>query len=88
MDEKPKWCVAMFPTVRAMSINPLNFNLIDDLNPGFMQICTVRADLSGLRGRLTKKLGLNGTYWELSFTIGIRFGRTELEAFVEWDEEV
>lgn len=71
-----------------MSIDQLNCYLVGDLNPGFEQICSVRANLSGLRGRLTKKGGLNGAYWELSYVIGLRFGRTALEAFIEWDEEV
>jgi len=57
------------------------------LNSGFIKMCTVRANLNGLRGRLTKKIGLIGVYWELQFVIGIRFGRTELETFIEWDEE-
>jgi len=45
-------------------------------------------NLSGLKGLLEKKVGANGYYWSLVFDIGIRFGGTELEAFIEWEEEV
>jgi molecular chaperone DnaK (HSP70) len=62
-------------------------NINGDLNPGFKEICIVRANLNGLQGQLKQKRGLNGPYWKLSYVIGIRFGRTELEAFIEWDEE-
>jgi hypothetical protein len=48
----------------------------------------VKADLSGKKGLLHEKTGANGIYWSLDFTIGIRFGGTELEAFVEWFEGV
>lgn len=53
---------------------------------GFRNICDVQADLSGQKGLLHKKRGAKGIYWVLKYTIGIRFGGTELEAFVEWYE--
>jgi hypothetical protein len=63
-------------------------DLIDDLIPGFKQMCSVQADLSGLRGGLVQSMGTKGYYWTLNFDIGIRFGGTELEAFIEWKEGV
>lgn len=48
----------------------------------------MQADLSGKAGLLHEARGANGNYWILEFTIGIRFGGTELEAFVEWYERV
>jgi len=57
------------------------------LNIGFKEICTVQADLSRLQGLLSKKLGPDGYYWSLKYDIGIQFGGTELEAFIEWKEE-
>ena len=51
-------------------------------------MCSVQADLSGLRGLLVRTMGTSGYYWTLEFDIGIRFGGTELEAFIEWKEGV
>ena len=48
----------------------------------------MQADLSGKAGLLRKACGVKGNYWILEITVGIRFGGTELEAFVEWNEEV
>jgi len=48
----------------------------------------VQADLSGQKGLLHERSGAKGIYWILEYTIGIRFGGTELEAFVEWYERV
>ena len=48
----------------------------------------MRADLSEMTRLLEKKKGTRGKYWVLNFTIGIKFGGTELEAFVEWYDGV
>lgn len=56
------------------------------LNHGFYDVCTLTADLKSLRGAMEPKTGLNGTYWQISFSVGIRFGGTQLEAFIEWEE--
>jgi hypothetical protein len=66
----------------------LNFRFIGDLNPGFKEICRVRADLNGLRGLLVKRMGVQKYYWTLNYKVGIRFGGTELEAFIEWEKKV
>lgn len=58
-----------------------------NLSPGFYEVCELSADLSSLRGALKQEEGLNGTYWHLKFMIGIRFGGTEMEAFIEWEED-
>ena len=41
-----------------------------------------------MRGLLIKEMGSKGYYWILKYRIGIRFGGTELEAFIEWTEGV
>lgn len=89
----PEWLrnakgVQLSSTVCEITIDLFYLYRIDDLNLGFKQVCTVRANLNRLRGRLTKKIGPNGPYWKLYYVIGIRFGRTQLEAFLEWDEDV
>ncbi|KAL5632485.1 hypothetical protein ACGC1H_005438 [Rhizoctonia solani] len=57
------------------------------LEPGFQSLCKVKSDLSGMCGSLKEALGPNNDpYWILQFDICIRFGRTELEAFLEWEE--
>ncbi|KAG8692350.1 hypothetical protein FRC11_003682, partial [Ceratobasidium sp. 423] len=55
------------------------------LAKGFEKICTVTADLSGLQGALTERVGKR-IYYQLDFLVALRFGGTELKAFVEWVE--
>lgn len=56
---------------------------------GFRYVCRITADLSSLSGALEHKSGQRGTtYWYLGFEVCIRFGGTELEAFIEWKERV
>jgi hypothetical protein len=56
---------------------------------GFRNVCQITADLSNLSGALERKDGQSGkTYWYLGFDVCIRFGGTELEAFLEWKEFV
>ncbi|CEL62429.1 Heat shock 70 kDa protein 12A OS=Homo sapiens GN=HSPA12A PE=1 SV=2 [Rhizoctonia solani AG-1 IB] len=55
--------------------------------PNFSKVCTISTDLRGLEGALEKKVGLRGAdYWELEIAICMRFGGTELEAFLEWKD--
>jgi hypothetical protein len=58
------------------------------MNRGFEEICEVEADLSGMRQALKKKTGRDGDYWYLDFTMALQFGGTELQAFVEWEQDV
>jgi len=70
------------------SANGYEFVLEDDgaVAAGFFKVCDISADLSSLRGALQRQEGCHGIYWILEFTIGIRFGGTEMEAFIEWEE--
>ncbi|KAF8606745.1 hypothetical protein BDV93DRAFT_488627 [Ceratobasidium sp. AG-I] len=62
-------------------------NKQDRLLPGFHLVCMIRADLNHLSGALQRRTGIRGAaYWSMSFDICIRFGGTELEAFLEWHE--
>ncbi|KAL5632506.1 hypothetical protein ACGC1H_005453 [Rhizoctonia solani] len=57
------------------------------LRPGFQGACTIRANLKNLEGALVSGMGKNGDrYWTLHFTVCIRFGGTELESYLEWEE--
>ncbi|KAG8732572.1 hypothetical protein FRC11_012525 [Ceratobasidium sp. 423] len=59
----------------------------DNLLPSFRKACTIRADLRGLEGALEKKVGLGGSdFWSLDIEVCMRFGGTELEAYIEWQE--
>ena len=62
--------------------------LSDNLAHGIEEVCTISADLSGLSGALKQCLGLNGTYWELNYDIGIQFGGTEVQVYLKWTEDV
>ncbi|KAG8792448.1 hypothetical protein FRC12_006095, partial [Ceratobasidium sp. 428] len=57
------------------------------INKGFEEICQVEADLSGMRQALKKKTGRDGEYYYLDFTMALQFGGTELQAFVEWEQD-
>ncbi|CAE6431486.1 unnamed protein product, partial [Rhizoctonia solani] len=54
---------------------------------GFQNCCIISANLATLSGALEPKVGANGSkYWRLYFDVCIRFGGTELEAYLEWEE--
>ncbi|QRV92559.1 hypothetical protein RhiJN_20577 [Ceratobasidium sp. AG-Ba] len=58
------------------------------LHTNFQKSCVIRANLSNLIGALERRIGLQGReYWRVNFDVCIRFGGTELEAFLEWEED-
>ncbi|QRV92570.1 heat shock protein 70 kDa 12A [Ceratobasidium sp. AG-Ba] len=58
-----------------------------DLLSGFRESCTITANLQKLSGALESRIGIHGRmYWRLSFDVCIRFGGTEWEAYLEWEE--
>ncbi|CAE6473457.1 hypothetical protein ACGC1H_005422 [Rhizoctonia solani] len=57
------------------------------LLPGFRNVCCISADLNKLSGALERRTGNAGkVYWYLEFEVCMRFGGTELEAYLEWKE--
>jgi hypothetical protein len=49
----------------------------------------VTANIEDLSGIVVPHFSLRtGPYWTLVYTIGIRFGGTELEAYIEWTSNV
>jgi len=59
----------------------------DVLQSGFNTCCKITADLTNLSGALEPRIGIHGKmYWRLYFEVCIRFGGTELEAYLEWEE--
>ncbi|CCO31393.1 hypothetical protein BN14_05434 [Rhizoctonia solani AG-1 IB] len=72
-DDKPEWAL----------------DAADEILPGFQRSCTVRANLKNLQGALKSSIGINGNrYWTLNYDVCIRFGGTELEGYMEWEEKV
>jgi len=57
------------------------------LRSGFVPVCDLSADLSGMSGALEPRWGSRGIFWILNFSIGIEFGGVELQAYVEWVEK-
>ncbi|KAF8606749.1 hypothetical protein BDV93DRAFT_488634 [Ceratobasidium sp. AG-I] len=58
------------------------------LNDGFQRSCTISANLTNLGGALEPRIGAHGEmYWRLYFEVCVRFGGTELEAYLEWEEK-
>ncbi|CAE6435583.1 unnamed protein product [Rhizoctonia solani] len=55
-------------------------------NSGFEKLCTVEANLSGMRDALIRRTGADGTYEVLEFWLAIQAGGTELCARIEWIE--
>jgi hypothetical protein len=75
----------------------LNFSVSDKLIitstgcilPGFRKQCTIKANMSGLQGRLPFRFGPTGLkYYYLDFEVAIRFGATSPEARILWKEDV
>ncbi|CAE6431654.1 unnamed protein product, partial [Rhizoctonia solani] len=59
------------------------------LLPGFRNVCRISANLKNLSGTLKRKTGKEDKlYWYLEFEVCIRFGGTELQAYLEWKEYV
>ncbi|CAE6460910.1 unnamed protein product [Rhizoctonia solani] len=57
-------------------------------NPGFQVVCNITGDLSAMENALQIHKNSDGTeYWTLDYDVCIRFGRTELEACLEWKEK-
>ncbi|CEL54213.1 Heat shock 70 kDa protein 12B OS=Homo sapiens GN=HSPA12B PE=2 SV=2 [Rhizoctonia solani AG-1 IB] len=54
---------------------------------GFDNVCLITADLRSLSGALEAKIGPRGTYWGLLFWVCVRFGDTEISAYLEWEED-
>jgi hypothetical protein len=57
--------------------------------PGFRKQCTIKANMSKLRGRLPFRFGPTGRiYYYLEFEVAIRFGATSPEARILWEDDV
>ncbi|KAJ7650160.1 hypothetical protein FB45DRAFT_10976 [Roridomyces roridus] len=55
----------------------------------FSTLCTVRADLSPLKGSAVAQTGVNGkTFWKIIFSVEIHFGLTEFKARIKWMDNV
>lgn len=68
---------------------PTVFTHIGELLDGFREVCSVTADLDSMRKALQPRINAHGIqYWALMFNVCFQFGGTELEAFLEWIEEV
>lgn len=63
---------------------------VGSLCPGFIAVCTVSANLQDMQGHLNKGgyRWINGNYWKLEFKVCIRFGGTEISAFIKWVHKV
>jgi len=51
-------------------------------------LCTLKADLSGLRGSLNRLMGPKGPYYQIVYEVVVRFGGTQLQATIQWKEGV
>ncbi len=60
-----------------------------NLLPSMRRVCTLKADLSGLRNVLKVQKGPNDQdFWVIEFMIDVRFGGTTLKASMKWYEGV
>ena len=60
-----------------------------NLLPNVRRVCTLSADLSGLRNHLKVQKGPTGQdFWTVSFRVNVMFGGTALKARLSWDEGV
>jgi len=56
--------------------------------PQIRTLCTLTADLSGLRASLQALDGPKGKYYQFVFKVAIKFGGTQLQARIQWEEDV
>ena len=57
--------------------------------PDIRRVCTLSADLSGLRRFLKVQKGPEGqVFWTIWYSINVHFGGTALKAKMMWDEGV
>ncbi|KAG9103549.1 hypothetical protein FRC06_010034 [Ceratobasidium sp. 370] len=55
---------------------------------GFRKACTITANLQNISNALTMGIGLHGgLFWVFEAEVCIRFGGTELQAYLEWEED-
>lgn len=60
-----------------------------NLLPGFRKVCVIKGDMRNLEGTLKKKEGLfDDPYWAVELDVCMRFGGTELKAYLEWEDNV
>ncbi|KAG8715500.1 hypothetical protein FRC09_016563 [Ceratobasidium sp. 395] len=58
------------------------------LYPGWMPVCTVSASFQDLNEiAVQQNSEITGSYWVLEYKIGIRFGGTQLSAYIEWIQD-
>ncbi|CAE6486277.1 unnamed protein product, partial [Rhizoctonia solani] len=54
---------------------------------GFREVCTISGTLNNAYGAMELLTNPSGSiYWKLEFSVCIRFSGTELESFLEWNE--
>ncbi|KIM25112.1 hypothetical protein M408DRAFT_331406 [Serendipita vermifera MAFF 305830] len=57
-----------------------------NLLPGMRHLCALMADLSGLKGSLTRHRSAYYEYWRLDYEVVISFKRGKLQAKLRWTE--
>ncbi|CAE6430326.1 unnamed protein product [Rhizoctonia solani] len=62
--------------------------ILGKLLEGFCKAAHLQASLEGLVGSLESRISAGIRYWRLEFYVCMQFGRTELEAYLEWEEMV
>ena len=76
------------PFVTCLSNQSLNLVDTGNLLPGMRHLCVLRANLSGLKGSLTRHTSPYFTYWRLDYEVIINFKRAKLQAKLRWTENV
>ncbi|KAJ1304904.1 hypothetical protein OPQ81_006038 [Rhizoctonia solani] len=58
-----------------------------NLLPKFEKVCIIKAEVLDIEGALKKQTGLLGNeFWDLAVDVCICFGTTELQAYLEWEQ--
>jgi hypothetical protein len=91
-DDIPKWCDDV--NGEQSRFNPFlpKLNLVSltagGRLPQLRRLCALKADLSGLEGSLKRLDGPAGTYYRVDFKVVVKFGGTQLQATIQWEEGV
>lgn len=84
MDEKWTWSAIRDPIFGTLiSYTPSGVRY-----PQIRELCTLRADLSGLENSLQPQFNSQGTYYSINFKVSVRLGGTQLLARLQWEEGV
>ncbi|CAE7162684.1 unnamed protein product [Rhizoctonia solani] len=86
-DDTPEWAEDPHRELHWNNLELCQYLATGKLLNGFRNACTISGDLQDVQNAMLMRTNPSGSkYWVLKFTVCIRFSGTELESFLEWEE--